>query len=88
MTLFAHHQPSSQNMVKMSRSVVKDTATSFMTIVRLVKINSQLSRCSKATGSGVGLSLGGPTKVKSFQFTEGSLEVLNKEHLVDFVVTL
>ena len=52
MTLFAHHQPSSQNMVKMSRSVVKDTATNFMTIVRLVKINSQLSRRSTATGSG------------------------------------
>ena len=33
----------------------------------------------------------GPTKVKdhkSFKFTEGSLKVENKEHLVDFIVTL
>ena len=48
-------------------------------------INSWLSSC------GSGLSLGVPTKVKahkSFLFTEYSLKVKNKEHLIDFVVTL
>ena len=38
--------------------------------------HSQLSKCSTARGSGSGLSVGGPTKVKahkSFLFTEGSL---------------
>ena len=52
---------------------------------------NQLSRCITARGSGSGLSLGGPTKVKvhkSFLFTEGSHKVENKEHLVEFVVTL
>ena len=42
-------------------------------------------------GPGSGLSLVGPTKVKarkSFLFTKGSLKVENKEHLMDFVVTL
>ena len=37
------------------------------------------------------MSLVGPTKVKapkSFLFTDGSFKVENKEHLVDFVVTL
>ena len=46
---------------------------------------------STAKGSGSGLSLGGHTKVgasKSFLFTEGSLKVENKEHLINFVVTL
>ena len=54
-------------------------------------IHSQLLRCNTARGSSTGLSLVGPTKVKavkSFLFTEGSLKVLKKEHLVDFVVTL
>ena len=54
-------------------------------------IYSQLSRCSTASGSSTGLSLVGPTMVKAsktFLFTEGSLKVENKEHLVDFVVTL
>ena len=54
-------------------------------------INSWLSRCSSARGSGSWLYLGNPTKVKAnkfFLFTESSLKVENKEHLVDFVVTL
>ena len=53
-------------------------------------IYSQLSRCSTARGSSTGLSLVGPTIVKackSFLFTEGSLKVENKKHLLDFVVT-
>ena len=53
------------------------------------KIYSQLSRCSTARESSTGLSLVGLTNVearKSFLFTEGSLEVKNKEHLLDFVV--
>ena len=53
-------------------------------------IYSQLSRCSTLWSS-VGFSLIGPTIVKaheSFLFSEGSLKVENKEHLVDFVVTL
>ena len=54
-------------------------------------IYSLLSRYSTARGSSTGLSQEGPSKVKackSFLFTKGSLEVENKEHLVDFVVTL
>ena len=54
-------------------------------------IYSLLSGCSTARGSSAGLSLVGPTKVnscKSFLFTQGSLKIENKEHLVDFVVTL
>ena len=50
---------------------------------------SRLSKCSIARE--FGLSLEGPTKVKapeSFLFTEGSLKIVNKEHLFDFVVTL
>ena len=50
-----------------------------------------LSRCSTARGSSKGFSLVGPAKVKahkSLLFTEGFLEVKNKEHLFDFVVTL
>ena len=42
-------------------------------------------------GLDTGLSLVDPTKikaVKSFLFTEGSLKRWNKEHIVDFVVTL
>ena len=56
-----------------------------------IKIYIRLLRCSTARGSCSGLSLIGPTKVKarkSFLFAEGSLKVENKEHLVDFVVTL
>ena len=37
------------------------------------------------------VSLGGPTNVKarkSFIFAEGSIKVENKEHLIDFDVTL
>ena len=52
---------------------------------------SRLSSGITARGSGIGLSLVGPTKVKppkSFLFTESPLRVWNKEHLVDFVVTL
>ena len=50
-----------------------------------------LSKYSTAKGSGTGFSLVGPAKVKarkSVLFTESSLVVWNKEHLVDFVVTL
>ena len=57
----------------------------------VVSTNSRLSRGTTARGSCSGLSLGGPTKVKarnSFLFTEGSLKAENKEHLIDFVVTL
>ena len=47
-----------------------------------INIHSWLLRCSTARGSGSGLFLGGPTKVKtrwSFLFTEGSLKVENQE---------
>ena len=57
----------------------------------MTNMYSLLSRCSSARGLISGLSLGGPTKVeacKSFLFTEGSLKVKNKDHLLDFVVTL
>ena len=50
----------------------------------------RLLRCRTARGYGSKLSLGGPTKVKprkSFLFTEGSIKD-DKEHLIDFVVTL
>ena len=53
--------------------------------------NSGWLRCVTAWGSVTGLSQVGLTKVKArkpFQFTESSLRVWNKEHLVDFVVTL
>ena len=54
-----------------------------------INLHSWLLRFSTARGSGSGLSLGGPTKVKMrkfFLFTEGSLEVESKEHLIEFVV--
>ena len=54
-------------------------------IANFLKIQSRLSRCSTDRGSGSGLSLGGPSKVKA---CECSLKVENKEHLVDFFVTL
>ena len=41
-------------------------------------IYNQLSRCFIARVSSSSISLGGPTKVKSFLFTEGSLKVGNK----------
>ena len=44
-----------------------------------VFINSPLSRGSTARGSGTGLSLVGPTKVKALLLTGGSLKVWNKE---------
>ena len=50
---------------------------------------SRLSRCSTARICSTKLSLVGPTKVKahkSFLFSEDSLKVENKEHLVDFVI--
>ena len=59
--------------------------------VQLIFIYGWLSRCSTARGSCSRLSLGGPTTVnalKSFLFTEDSFKVENKEHLVDFIVTL
>ena len=49
---------------------------------------SKFLRCSTARGSNTRLSLVGPTEVKahkSFRFTEGSLNVENKENLSDFV---
>ena len=57
---------------------------------QVIKI-SRLSKCSTARGSSTELSLVGPTKAKackSFLFTECSLKVENKEHLINFVVTL
>ena len=50
-----------------------------------------MSRLSTSRFSCSGLSLGGPTNFKackSFLFTEGSFKVENKEHLIDFLVTL
>ena len=41
-------------------------------------IESWLSRCNRARGSGTRLFLVGPTKVKAFLFTVGSLKVENK----------
>ena len=43
-------------------------------------IYSRLLRCSAARGAIFGLSLGGPTKIKSFIFTENSLKVENKKN--------
>ena len=43
-----------------------------------------MSRCSTARGSGSGLSMGGPTKVKAFKsflFTDGSLKVGNNRSI-------
>ena len=57
----------------------------------LSKIFSRLLRCSTARGSNTRLSLVGPTKVmayESFLITKGSLRDENKEHLVDFDVTI
>ena len=54
-------------------------------------IYSQLSRCSTARGSSTGLSLVGPTKVKvrkSFLLAEVPIKLKNKDHLLDFVVTV
>ena len=56
-----------------------------------VKIYGRLSRSWTSGGSKTGLSLVDPTNFyarKFFLFTEGFLKVKNKEHLVDFVVTL
>ena len=47
--------------------------------------------CRGVAQSSSGLSMEGPTKVKarkSYLFTERSLKVENKEHLIDFIVTL
>ena len=43
-------------------------------------IYSRLLRCSAARGAIFGLSLGSPTKIKSFIFTENSLKVENKKN--------
>ena len=54
-------------------------------------IYSQLSRCCTAGGSSTGCLLGGSAKVKahgSFQFTEKFPCIENKDHLVDFVITI
>ena len=48
-------------------------------------MNSWLSRCCTTRGSSTGLSLAGTAKAKahkSFLFTEDSLNIENKEHLV------
>ena len=64
----------------------------FLLFLKFVtNINNLLYRCITVSGTGSGLSLGGPQKVKAgkfFYFTEGSFKVENKEHLISFVAAL
>ena len=57
-----------------------DFFTDLLNLLLVTVINSWLSKCSTARGSGTGLYLVGPTKVgahKSFLFTEVSHKVEN-----------